>query len=549
MANLNLAFIQQNFTTVQVLKDGAQGRTELVLGRDNNTYVRKRIPLTGLPYAQLQGVRSPYLPVIFYVTEDEGATWVVEEHVNGVNLRDTLTESGPLPETDVLQIGLALADALVLLHGMGILHRDIKPSNIVRQPTGNVRLIDFGAARQFSADAEDRTQDTHIIYTQGYAAPEQYGFGPTDARSDVYSLGVTLRELLGASYAGALSHVLLRYQSAQELKDALEELLPPRTYTGFEKVHAYFGGTGEKTLEDRHKNVLLILLAAVLVVVGGLWQAGQQGTAPAQPAKQQQGVTDTQTEKKLDRNQASPQQAAGRGRGAQKPEQAAETAQPKATTPNAEQSAQNAPKAADASTQQAPAPSTPQANEHNFQQASAPSTSQPSAPAKQFPTPDAAGFVNGARASLSLQGLSLTRAVHPSMQEPAGSGRTAYAVTDGANPVVLVTNTGTKPLINPRVDLYFSGLVVHGFVHVPTETGWGRMEWELCGGGTTKPTDHMTIRVSGQLFQGETMRMYPGVRYARPDGAAAPAHVRLVLQADNLPPQELTCAVPMHDNP
>ena len=125
---------------------------------------------------------------------------------------------------------LQLCDGLIMLHRKGIIHRDIKPSNIILQAVGGhdfVRLIDYDAARIVK---EEQKEDTRLLGTKGYAPPEQYGYGQTDQRSDIYSLGITFKEMLGENYNGWLRPILQkctevdarsRYQTVADLKKAL----------------------------------------------------------------------------------------------------------------------------------------------------------------------------------------------------------------------------------------------------------------------------------------------------------------------------------------
>ncbi|MDE7247987.1 MAG: protein kinase, partial [Lachnospiraceae bacterium] len=116
---------------------------------------------------------------------------------------------------------------LEYLHGRGIIHRDIKPSNLIMADDGHIRLIDFDAARMPKAEQE---QDTHLLGTRGYAAPEQYGFAQTDERTDIYSLGITLERLLGENFQRPRYRKILhkcsdldpnkRYQSVREVQEA-----------------------------------------------------------------------------------------------------------------------------------------------------------------------------------------------------------------------------------------------------------------------------------------------------------------------------------------
>lgn len=90
-----------------------------------------------------------------------------------------------------------LCNILEALHSMTppIIHRDIKPSNIIITSYNYAMLLDFNAAKQFSGQNES---DTVLIGTPGYAAPEQYGFGSSSPKTDIYSLGIVLREMLGS---------------------------------------------------------------------------------------------------------------------------------------------------------------------------------------------------------------------------------------------------------------------------------------------------------------------------------------------------------------
>lgn len=115
-----------------------------------------------------------------------------------------------LTEREARRFLLALADGLAVLHAHRILHRDIKPENLIEQRDGTIRLIDFDAARLMGAEGEEKAADTVYLGTRGYAPPEQYGYGATDARSDIYALGMTMQELLGPDYHGSLVRICRR---------------------------------------------------------------------------------------------------------------------------------------------------------------------------------------------------------------------------------------------------------------------------------------------------------------------------------------------------
>ena len=118
----------------------------------------------------------------------------VREYIEGVSL-DRYAEENSLSEEEIVRIGSELCDILAYLHHRPepVIHRDIKPKNIIIRPDGRVALIDFDIARVYHSDHEN---DTTFFGTRFYAPPEQYGFSQTDARTDIYSLGILLRWLL-----------------------------------------------------------------------------------------------------------------------------------------------------------------------------------------------------------------------------------------------------------------------------------------------------------------------------------------------------------------
>ena len=144
----------------------------------------------------LKRLHHPMLPVIADIFEDEAYVYLVEDYIEGVTLKEILVEKAPVVEAVALQWFLALCDVLEYLHGQTphpIIYRDLKPSNIMVQPDGTMKLIDFGIAREYKAEADG---DTTLVGTRGYAAPEQFGKNQTDARTDIYSLGVTMYHAL-----------------------------------------------------------------------------------------------------------------------------------------------------------------------------------------------------------------------------------------------------------------------------------------------------------------------------------------------------------------
>lgn len=141
----------------------------------------------------LSELSHPYLPNVSDYFEFEGFRYLVEDFVEGQTLEERARDSLPLPENEVVRWALQICQALQYLHDHGLIYRDLKPSNIMVNEDGDVKLIDFGLVRFYTMG---KAQDTVIMGTPGFAAPEQYGTGQTDPRSDVFSLGALMHHLL-----------------------------------------------------------------------------------------------------------------------------------------------------------------------------------------------------------------------------------------------------------------------------------------------------------------------------------------------------------------
>lgn len=207
--------------------------------RDNKVRVKKVLPVYDLGvYQYLMAHPMDHIPKIFELVEDGDVLILIEEYIPGDTLQQILDTRGPLPEAEVMDIAIALCRILEQLHGCcpPIVNRDIKPSNIMLTGDGVVKLLDMNAAKRYDPRRE---KDTVLIGTQGYAAPEQYGFGASSVLTDVYSMGVLLRVLLTGRLTGgwipnAKLHRILerctqldprdRYQSVRALEEALVAL-------------------------------------------------------------------------------------------------------------------------------------------------------------------------------------------------------------------------------------------------------------------------------------------------------------------------------------
>ena len=122
--------------------------------------------------------------------------FIVMELVEGATLRDYIFEQGATELTSALQMIIPVASALSAAHRMGIVHRDIKPENILVSNEGRIKIADFGLARGALLGTTMTAESSVILGSVSYLSPEQVQRGVADARSDIYSLGIVLFELL-----------------------------------------------------------------------------------------------------------------------------------------------------------------------------------------------------------------------------------------------------------------------------------------------------------------------------------------------------------------
>lgn len=210
--------LTERYELVECLADKAETRTILAMDREDGSQCVVKCYLRGS--ALYDRTEPEVLRKVLWKPEDGPSPRFIAEYMNGEMrcvLReyvpgDTLSELAErrsFSEKEVLEIGLQLCDQLDVLHSMDppVIHRDIKPQNVVIRPDGKAVLIDYGIARVQS----DNETDTVAFGTQGFAPPEQYGYSQTDARSDIYSLGVLLNWLLYRD-----TKIVGRGESAQE---------------------------------------------------------------------------------------------------------------------------------------------------------------------------------------------------------------------------------------------------------------------------------------------------------------------------------------------
>ncbi|GAB2839883.1 Stk1 family PASTA domain-containing Ser/Thr kinase [Lentzea nigeriaca] len=240
---------------------------------------------------------------------DGDQVYLVMELIDGGNLRDLLNQRGKLPPAVALSVLGPVLSALGAAHRAGLVHRDVKPENVLIGPGGQVKVADFGLARAIAENGV--TSDSEILGTVAYLSPEQVETGAADARSDVYSAGIVLYEMLAgqAPYRGdtpisvAYQHVNSDVPSIPDVPLALDTLvrkatrrdpsLRPANADAFlaelERVGAEVGLTpqpvpvpGSAPEEDK---TMVMRPVPVAVAVGATPPSIAEATRPVQPVQ------------------------------------------------------------------------------------------------------------------------------------------------------------------------------------------------------------------------------------------------------------------------
>ena len=154
--------------------------------------VRERLRREARAVAALD---HPNVVPLYEAGEQDGTVYIVTRWVDGTELGTLLHDGGPLDPTVAARTAAQIADALEIAHEKGLIHRDVKPSNVILTPEGHVYLTDFGLAKR-AETAAGLTGADQMLGTVDYVAPELIEGSEPDARSDIYSLGCVLYEML-----------------------------------------------------------------------------------------------------------------------------------------------------------------------------------------------------------------------------------------------------------------------------------------------------------------------------------------------------------------
>ncbi|MCB0204712.1 MAG: PD40 domain-containing protein [Anaerolineae bacterium] len=293
----NIALQQGRYVILRVVGHGGMGAVYKAADQrlGGKTVAVKEMSDTGLPTAQqrqqavnafrqeaqmLAHLNHTNLPRVSDYFTENGKHYIVMEYVEGETMEDYLNRcGGSVSEAEALGWAAQLCDVLGYLHRQSppVIFRDLKPANVMLTPEGAIKLIDFGIARFFKTG---KLGDTLAMGTPGYAAPEQYGKGQTDARSDVYSMGVLLHHAL-TGYEPALTPFVLPpvCRINPSVSVLMEQMITKATQTDqhqrFQSVedlchHLFSEDVGPMVSQPRKLGVIAVMATVVLVALVGV---------------------------------------------------------------------------------------------------------------------------------------------------------------------------------------------------------------------------------------------------------------------------------------
>ena len=239
---------------------------------------------------KLNHVGIPRIIDIFY---EDNNLYMVEDYIEGVTLKEYVKEKGYIDEENICNITSNICDIITYLHNLDppIIYRDLKPSNIMITPNNKVVLVDFGISRTYKAEKDD---DTVYVGSNGYAAPEQFGFGQSCKQTDIYGIGMVIYFMVKGAVSSTAFEPLMdenynknvsshlkriiqrcvqvdikdRYASSEELNIDIIEFLKNNVEEKTMILNSSSINTGRKNNKTKLKRNFLGFLVLVAMIIG-----------------------------------------------------------------------------------------------------------------------------------------------------------------------------------------------------------------------------------------------------------------------------------------
>lgn len=273
--------MQEKYLSIQTI--GSNGKVTLVQSLMNGSfYVKKILDIYEKNvYKWLWENPINGVPAIKEIYEENNKLVVIEEYVSGSTLDVILEEKDRFNEADVKILVVEICKILRdITDQIPMVHRDIKPSNIIIKDNGEVYLIDFNTAK---ITYESKSRDTVLLGTQGYAAPEQYGFSPSSERTDIYALGVLMKEML-------TGNIDLSEDYKSKLKPIIDKCTmmdPKGRYGSYEELMAVLEGRNFNKWKNsivgfRKANPVYMILACIwyFLIIMMMFTMTVEGASP-----------------------------------------------------------------------------------------------------------------------------------------------------------------------------------------------------------------------------------------------------------------------------
>ena len=227
-------------------------KTSLLAEKDGIKYVLKMmLPEERAIYETISDIRNENLAGVFGTLLLDGVNYAVVEYVEGLSVEEHILKYGKPDNAFIKRIIIEVCNGLSALHKNNIVHRDITPANVIIDINGNAKIIDYGISRITDFD---KTKDTQVLGTVGYAAPEQFGFTQTTAKADIYAVGVLINYLAEGALPneklteGPFKKTVLkctqmeqnkRYNSVEEIESAMSKSLKIKNF--FNSIPGFSG--------------------------------------------------------------------------------------------------------------------------------------------------------------------------------------------------------------------------------------------------------------------------------------------------------------------